>query len=87
MYVFRLFSIDSKGEFLKDVINEGGNPQYKYYYYDAEAILTSMKNVLKMLHQKPEDIIDQNENVNLDGIKEESTETIEDSMKQDKTEL
>lgn len=37
------------------MINEAGNPQYKYYYYDVDGILSSMNNVVKMIQSGSED--------------------------------
>ena len=34
---------------LSDIINESGNPQYKYYHMNAESIVISMKKVLKLV--------------------------------------
>ena len=42
-YVPRILFLNPRGELLSDVINEGGNPNYKYYHYEAESIVTSMK--------------------------------------------
>jgi protein-disulfide reductase (glutathione) len=46
-YIPRLLFFDPSGDLLKDIINESGNPKYKYYYSDADAITRSMKTVLK----------------------------------------
>lgn len=43
------------------MINEEGNPQYKYYYYDVEGLISSMTKVIKMF-QTPGDKTDPNEN-------------------------
>ncbi|CAG7820091.1 unnamed protein product, partial [Allacma fusca] len=39
----------SNGTLLKDVINEGGSPQYKYFYPNDQGIVKSMEAVLKRL--------------------------------------
>ena len=47
-YIPRIIFLDSKENVLKNVINEDGNPQYKYYHMNAESIVDSMKKVLKL---------------------------------------
>ena len=48
-YIPRVIFLDSEGNVLSDVINESGNPQYKYYHMNAESIVISMKKVLKLV--------------------------------------
>jgi len=45
-YIPRILFFDSKGELLKDVINETGNAKYKYYHSDVKSIMASMNSVL-----------------------------------------
>jgi hypothetical protein len=40
-----LLSADPDGNLLREVINESGNPEYKYYYSSPEAIAVSMERV------------------------------------------
>ena len=42
-YVPRILFLSPRGELLSDVINEGGNANYKYYHYEAESVVASMK--------------------------------------------
>jgi len=59
-YVPRLFFFDSEGELLRDVVNEHGNPEYKYYYYDELSIVTSMEKVAA-LNPASDDDLDSND--------------------------
>ena len=47
-YIPRVIFLDSEGNVLSDVINDDGNPQYKYYHMNSESIIKSMKKVLQM---------------------------------------
>ena len=53
-YIPRILFLDASGNVLKDVINEGGSPQHKYYYPDPNAILASMNRVLASLPAEQE---------------------------------
>ena len=44
-YVPRILFLDPEGKVLEDVHNPGGNPDYKYFYYDESSVLQSMKSV------------------------------------------
>ena len=46
-YIPRIIFLDSNENVLSEVINEEGNPQYKYYYMNAESIVSSMKKVIQ----------------------------------------
>lgn len=46
-YIPRLFFVSPDGAVRGDIINEGGNPSYKYYYADEPSILKSMAAALK----------------------------------------
>ncbi|OXA51059.1 Thioredoxin domain-containing protein 12 [Folsomia candida] len=61
-YIPRILFFSPKGELMDDVINTEGNPQYKYYYYDVDGIMTSMNGVVKKLLSPLDDDtnIDQN---------------------------
>lgn len=45
-YIPRIFFLDSSGDLLEDIKNAKGNPEYKYFYYNAESVISSMKQVL-----------------------------------------
>jgi len=47
-YIPRLLFFDPNGDLLTDIINEGGNPKYKYYYNDADSITRSMNKVMTL---------------------------------------
>ncbi|KXJ18963.1 thioredoxin domain-containing protein 12 [Exaiptasia diaphana] len=57
-YIPRIFFLDSFGVVQKDITNKGGNPSYRYFYSNAESIVTSMKTALeqmtKDIHQAKE---------------------------------
>jgi len=59
-YVPRLFFFDPEGDLLGDVVNENGNPEYKYYYYDEVSIVTSMEKVAALFPAS--DDLDSNDN-------------------------
>ncbi|XP_067932466.1 thioredoxin domain-containing protein 12-like [Watersipora subatra] len=44
-YIPRIFFMNPNGEIISDVYNESGNAQYKYYYPQPDAILSSMRRV------------------------------------------
>jgi protein-disulfide reductase (glutathione) len=45
-YIPRILFVSPKDRSIMNVINEGGNPQYKYYYASADQITASMKAAL-----------------------------------------
>ena len=45
-YVPRIYFLDSRGNILTQVINQEGNPDYKYFYYQESAVIKSMKEAL-----------------------------------------
>ena len=53
-YIPRVFFLDPNGDVLKDVQNPKGNPNYKYYHYNADTISEAMKSVLKDFPSKDE---------------------------------
>jgi len=46
-YIPRILFMKPNGEIIKKVINAGGNASYKYYYSNAQDIMTSMKSVME----------------------------------------
>ncbi|KAK7076290.1 Thioredoxin domain-containing protein 12 [Halocaridina rubra] len=42
-YIPRILFLDSDGEVHEEIFNEGGNPKYKFYYYDEQSVIKSMK--------------------------------------------
>ena len=48
-YIPRVIFLDSESNVLADIINESGNPQYKYYHMNAESIIKSMQKVLQLV--------------------------------------
>jgi len=60
-YIPRLLFFEPNGELLSDIVNEGGNPKYKFYYHDAETVAKSMSKVVKLYN--PEESGDTAENV------------------------
>ena len=53
-YIPRIIFLDSNENVLANVINEDGNPQYKYYHMNAESVINSMKKVLKFDSEQKE---------------------------------
>ena len=47
-YIPRVIFLDSEENVLSDVINNDGNPKYKYYHMNSESIIKSMKKVLQI---------------------------------------
>jgi protein-disulfide reductase (glutathione) len=45
-YIPRIFFLAPDGEVAPEIINAGGNPQYKYYYANEQQLLTSMQTAL-----------------------------------------
>ncbi|XP_031556317.1 thioredoxin domain-containing protein 12-like [Actinia tenebrosa] len=50
-YIPRIFFLDSFGQVQKDIINDGGNPSYKYFYGNANSIVNSMNSALDKMIQ------------------------------------
>ncbi|XP_022087741.1 thioredoxin domain-containing protein 12-like [Acanthaster planci] len=48
-YIPRILFLNQAGEVQTDLINQRGNPKYKYYYSDANGVLNSMQEALKKL--------------------------------------
>lgn len=58
-YIPRIMFLDSKENVLSDVINDDGNPQYKYYHMNSESIIKSMKKVLQMIASGNKEPVDE----------------------------
>jgi len=48
-YIPRIIFLNSEANVLKGVINDSGNPSYKYYHMEADSIVQSMKKALKIV--------------------------------------
>ena len=46
-YVPRIYFLDSQGKVLEQVVNQAGNPNYKFFYYDETSVVQSMEAALK----------------------------------------
>ena len=46
-YIPRIFFLDPQGQVLDQVYNSKGNPSYKYFYFNVETVLSSMRQVLE----------------------------------------
>lgn len=47
-YIPRILFLDSEGTVKEELINENGNEKYKYYYWNAETVVKSMKKAIKV---------------------------------------
>ncbi|XP_046388732.1 thioredoxin domain-containing protein 12-like [Ischnura elegans] len=47
-YIPRILFLSPDGEVLEDITNEEGNPSYKYYYFNVNDIISSMKKVIDL---------------------------------------
>ncbi|CAL4086332.1 unnamed protein product, partial [Meganyctiphanes norvegica] len=47
-YIPRILFLDSDGDVKEELINENGNEKYKYYYWNAETVVKSMKKAVKV---------------------------------------
>ncbi|CAL8103475.1 unnamed protein product [Orchesella dallaii] len=56
-YVPRILFFDPEGELYKDVVNEEGNPEYMYYYYDELSIVGSMEKVVDLIAASSENLL------------------------------
>merc|ERR1712212_501088 len=45
-YVPRILFFNPNGVFLPNMYNLDGNPNYKYFYYDAETVVQTMRKVI-----------------------------------------
>ena len=46
-YIPRIFFLDPQGQVLDQVYNSKGNPSYKYFYFNVDTVLSSMRQVLE----------------------------------------
>ena len=53
-YIPRIFFLDPQGQVLPEVYNTNGNPSYKYFYFNANTVLSSMRQVLEDFPSKEE---------------------------------
>lgn len=53
-YIPRVFFLNPNGEILTDIQNPKGNPNYKYYHYNAQTVMDAMNKVLKDFPVKDE---------------------------------
>ena len=58
-YIPRVIFLDSEGNVLSDVINDDGNPQYKYYHMNSESIIKSMRKVLQIAANGKKELADE----------------------------
>ena len=47
-YIPRIFFVHPNGKVMQNIINKDGNPKYKYFYVDTEALVDSMDEVLSI---------------------------------------
>jgi len=52
-YIPRVLFTDPHGTVLTDLINEGGNPKYKYYYSDPASLVRAMKKAIQLTPEAP----------------------------------
>ena len=55
-YIPRIFFLDSTGQVLENVQNTKGNPDYKYFYHNAESVISSMRQVLENNQSNKEEL-------------------------------
>ena len=58
-YIPRVVFLDSQGNVLSGVVNESGNPQYKYYHMNAESIVMSMRKTLSLVQSGEQKGVDE----------------------------
>merc|ERR1711936_902169 len=46
-YVHRIYFLDGQGQVLDQVVNQNGNPEYKFFYFNEESVIQSMKTALE----------------------------------------
>ena len=52
-YIPRIIFLDYEANVLPEVVNESGNPQYKYYHMEAQSIVNAMKKTLATVKYEP----------------------------------
>ncbi|XP_066964576.1 thioredoxin domain-containing protein 12-like isoform X2 [Macrobrachium rosenbergii] len=50
-YIPRILFLGSDGEVREEIYNEGGNPQYKFYYYDEGSVIKAMSKAVQLIPQ------------------------------------
>jgi len=55
-YIPRVLFVNPDGNVMNDVINEGGNAKYKYFYSRPDGIVASMKRVMKMFSSEKDEL-------------------------------
>ncbi|XP_064625446.1 thioredoxin domain-containing protein 12-like [Lineus longissimus] len=58
-YIPRILFLDPNGRVRQDIFNQGGNESYKFYYYNANSIVTSMHRALDQIKAVPKQPIDE----------------------------
>ena len=52
-YIPRIIFLDNEANVLPEVVNDSGNPQYKYYHMEAQSIVKAMKKTLATVKYEP----------------------------------
>ena len=52
-YIPRVIFLDYEANVLPEIVNESGNPQYKYYHMEAQSIVKAMKKTLATVKYEP----------------------------------
>ena len=55
-YIPRIFFLDPQGQVLDQVYNFKGNPSYKYFYFNVETVLSSMRQVLEEFSEAKQEL-------------------------------
>ena len=55
-YIPRIFFLDPQGQVLDQVYNSKGNPSYKYFYFNVDTVLSSMRQVLEDFPEAKEEL-------------------------------
>ena len=53
-YIPRIFFLNPQGQVLTEIQNSAGNPNYKFYYFNSDSVLQSMRQVLDQFPSKEE---------------------------------
>ena len=52
-YIPRIIFLDNEANVLPEIVNDSGNPQYKYYHMEAQSIVKAMKKTLATVKYEP----------------------------------
>ncbi|KAK3869476.1 hypothetical protein Pcinc_025214 [Petrolisthes cinctipes] len=52
-YIPRILFLNSNGEVQQQIYNKNGNPKYKFFYFDDEAVVEVMKEAIETLEHQP----------------------------------